>query len=52
MIDELDVPDATAWFLKRGFTFISWHCDQLGTDAFQARLIGRPTVFLRGLEAA
>lgn len=52
MIDELDVPDATASFLKRGFTFISWHCDQLGTDAFQARLIGRPTVFLRGLEAA
>lgn len=34
MIDELDVPDATASFLKRGFTFISWHCDQLGTDAF------------------
>lgn len=52
MIDALGVLDATPSFLRRGFTFISWHCDRLGTDAFRARLLGRQMVFLRGLEAA
>lgn len=44
--------DHSLAFLRRGYGFISWHCDRLGTDGFSARLLGKRMVCLRGLDAA
>ncbi|GAA3713042.1 cytochrome P450 [Zhihengliuella alba] len=52
MIPHLRAPDLAPSFLARGYTFIGWHCDRLGTDAFTGRLLGRQTLFLRGAAAA
>ena len=52
MIPSLRTPEVGLSFLLRGYTTISWHCDRLGTNAFYGRLLGRRTLFLRGLEAA
>ncbi|GER23104.1 cytochrome P450 [Zafaria cholistanensis] len=52
MIPSLRIPEVGLSFLLRGYTTISWHCDRLETDAFYGRLLGRRTLFLRGLDAA
>jgi fatty-acid peroxygenase len=52
MIPELRIPDSSASFLHRGYTFIGWHCDRLGVDAFRTRLMFRPLLCMRGEAAA
>lgn len=44
--------DSSIPFLREGYTFVSRRCARHGSDAFVARLLGRPTVFMRGAEAA
>ncbi|WP_309080539.1 cytochrome P450 [Zhihengliuella sp.] len=51
-IPHLRAPDLAPAFLSRGYTFIGWHCDRLGTNAFTGRLLGQQTLFLRGAAAA
>lgn len=45
-------PDATAEFLLLGYRFIGRACDRAGGDRADVVLLGRPTVVLRGREAA
>lgn len=44
--------DHTFAVLRDGYGFISSKCNELGTDGFRIRLMGRDTVCLRGPEAA
>ncbi|HEY0697687.1 MAG TPA: cytochrome P450, partial [Micromonospora sp.] len=45
-------PDNTLAFLRDGYRYISDRCDRLHTDVFATRLMLRPTICLRGREAA
>lgn len=44
--------DHTLRLIREGYDFIGGTCDRLGTDGFRTRLMGRPTVCLRGPDAA
>ena len=44
--------DATPAFLRDGYLFVSKRCDELGTDAFRARLLLKDIVCMRGRDAA
>ncbi|MBP1884303.1 cytochrome P450 [Sinorhizobium mexicanum] len=44
--------DSTLALFREGYAFISNHCDELGTDIFQSRLMLRSVVCMRGEEAA
>jgi fatty-acid peroxygenase len=44
--------EATLDLLSRGYRFVSEHCDRLGTDVFETRLMGERTICMRGREAA
>jgi len=44
--------DVSVSMLRSGYPYISDRLRRWGTEAFQARLLGRPTVFLRGRSAA
>lgn len=46
------VPDSTAAFLRDGYGFIGRRCAELGSDVFATRLLGEPTVCLRGRAGA
>jgi fatty-acid peroxygenase len=45
-------PDATALFALEGYDFISRQCEHAGGDIAEVRLLGRPTMLLRGRAAA
>lgn len=45
-------PDSTWSFLRDPYGFISSRCDRFGTDAFETRMLLRPTVCMRGRDAA
>ncbi len=47
-----DAFDSTLAFALEGYDFISKRCERLGSDVFQARLMLRRTICLRGEEAA
>jgi fatty-acid peroxygenase len=49
---RIRVLDAAPALLREGYAFVGRRCDRLGTDVFTTRLLGRPTIFLRGVEAA
>ncbi|WP_052341724.1 cytochrome P450 [Salinarimonas rosea] len=51
-IPRARMPDLTLSFLAEGYDFIREHCAYHGSDAFEARLLGRRTVFCYGEEAA
>jgi fatty-acid peroxygenase len=44
--------DSTAALLDNPYRFVSTRCADLGTDAFEARIMMRKTVCMRGAEAA
>ncbi len=44
--------DATAALYTEGYTFISSRCERLHSDVFQTRLLLRPTLCMRGADAA
>lgn len=44
--------DSTIAFMRDPYRFVSKECERLKTDAFESRLMLRPTTFLRGAEAA
>jgi fatty-acid peroxygenase len=46
------LPDSTLALANDGYTFISKRCDRYHSDIFQTRLLARPTVCMRGEEAA
>lgn len=52
MLPALATPDSSIDLLREGYTFISRHCDDLGTDGFRTRLRLRPVTCIRGAEAA
>lgn len=44
--------DSSLALLNDPYRFIAKRCDALGTDLFEGRLLLRPTLFMRGAEAA
>ncbi|MFD1718403.1 cytochrome P450 [Georgenia deserti] len=50
-IPHLPTPDSGLDLLREGYAFASRRCEQLGTAAFRARVLGVPVVFMRGREA-
>lgn len=44
--------DSTLALLRHGYRFVSARCDRYGSDAFEARLLLRRTLCLRGRDAA
>jgi fatty-acid peroxygenase len=51
-IPSTKLPDSTLALAYGGYTFISKRCDNYHSDIFQTRLLGRPTICMRGEEAA
>lgn len=51
-IPDLGDLDSTAGLMREGYTFIGRRCDRLDTDAFRTRILLRPTVCMRGRDAA
>lgn len=51
-IPQARMPDLTLGFLAEGYDFVRERCAHYGSDAFEARLMGRRTVFCFGEEAA
>ncbi|MER7335608.1 MULTISPECIES: cytochrome P450 [unclassified Micromonospora] len=45
-------PESSVAFLRDGYRFVGRRCDRHGSDIFQARLLLRPTICLRGRPAA
>lgn len=52
MITRDRLPDSTLAMLRDGYTFVTRRCVRYGTDLFEARLLLRPTICLRGRAAA
>jgi fatty-acid peroxygenase len=46
------LPDSTFAALRHGYRFIGEGCERTGSDVFEARLLGRPVICLRGASAA
>ncbi len=51
-IPTTTLPDSTIAVAYDGYTFISKRCDNYHADVFQTRLLGRPTICMRGEAAA
>jgi fatty-acid peroxygenase len=51
-IPSTKLPDSTLALAYEGYTFISKRCDNYNSHIFQTRLLGRPTICMRGKEAA
>src|SRR3712207_1564053 len=45
-------PDSTLALLKDPYHFISKRCDELSSDVFLARILLKPTICMRGVDAA
>ena len=52
MIPTLSTLDSFPALMREGYTFVSRRCDALHTDAFRTRMVGKPTVCVRGADAA
>lgn len=45
-------PDSTFALFVEGYEFVSNRCRRVGSDVFETRLFGQPTICMRGREAA